>query len=69
MSDTVNVKLDEIKQVYELLERVNEFFHDPLNFADVERFAINNYPQIKNAYYQIVWNWLPPESQQVYEDR
>ena len=69
MPDTVKVKLDEIKQVYELVERMNEFFHDPFNFPNVEKFAVEIYPHIHKAYYHAIWDWLPPEAHRFYEER
>jgi lantibiotic modifying enzyme len=69
MPDTMTVKLDEIKQIYELVERLNEFFHDPYNHPNIEKFATEIYPDIRNAYYHTIRDWLPPEVQQFYEER
>ncbi len=56
------VKTDEIIRVYRLLEALNDFFHQPLNFEDKEtvmRFAQKNYPEIRELYYDTIWEWLP----------
>jgi hypothetical protein len=46
---------------------VNSLFHQPLHYEDpqvVERFAQDNYPEISELYYKIVWKWLPPDVQE-----
>ncbi|RLC18188.1 MAG: hypothetical protein DRI57_08785 [Deltaproteobacteria bacterium] len=56
------VKTNEIIRVYRLLEALNDFFHQPLNFEDKEtvmRFAQKNYPEIRELYYDTIWEWLP----------
>ena len=58
------VKTDEIIRVYRLLEALNDFFHQPLNFEDKEtvmRFAQKNYPEIRELYYDTIWEWLPED--------
>jgi len=45
--------------------------HQPMHYKDpeyVEAFAINNYPELKDLYYDIVWNWLPEEVRRDIED-
>ncbi len=72
MSDKIEVKLDEVKQVFSHLEDLNQFFHQPMNYEtieNVENFLQNGgYEKIRTMYYDIVWNWLPPEVQHEMED-
>ena len=50
----IKVETDEVIRVYRLLEALNDFFHQPLNFEDkniVMSFARKNYPEIRELYY------------------
>jgi hypothetical protein len=69
MSDKVEVAVDEIKRVFELIERVHEFLHQPQNFGEVESFAAQCYPELHGVYYDVVWNWLPQDVKSFYENR
>lgn len=63
----VKVNLKEVLEIFELLERLNSFFHQPRNFESASRpasFVKENYSDIHRAYYETVWNWLPPEIQE-----
>ncbi len=62
----------DLKRLYSLLEELNDFFHQPENFKNldnIERFAIQIYPEIKEMYYNTVWSWLPQELQDEFESR
>jgi hypothetical protein len=61
--------LDEVKRVFDLMEEMNRFFHDPTNYSHVEEFAQKFYPEIRYIYYDILWDWLPEEIQREYEER
>jgi hypothetical protein len=70
--ETINISIAEAEEVFELLEKVNELFHQPMHFKNtelVEKFAEENYQQIEKLYYEVVWNWLPKEIQDKYENR
>ena len=72
MTNSKLIPVSEIKEVFEFLEVANQLFHQSLNYGDnevVKKFATENYPMIKNLYYNIVWNWLPEEEKKKYEDR
>lgn len=63
---------EELKDLYLLLEELNDFFHQPENFkdsADIERFATKIYPGLKEMYYETVWSWLPKDLQEELENR
>jgi hypothetical protein len=55
--------------VFELIERVHEFLHQPQNFGEVESFAAQCYPELHGVYYDVVWNWLPQDVKSFYENR
>lgn len=72
MTKQVSISVEEIKEVFELLEKINDLFHQPLSYREteiVENFADSNYQEIKKLYYDTVWKWLPEEEQKRYEDR
>lgn len=72
MTKQVSISVDEIKEVFELLEKINDLFHQPLSYREteiVENFANSNYQEIKKLYYDTVWKWLPEEEQKLYENR
>jgi len=60
----IEVDLAEIRRVFDLLEKINGLFHQPLKYKDtdlVEAFAKKNYPEIKNLYYHVIWDLLPDD--------
>jgi hypothetical protein len=66
MSRKIEVKLDEVKRVFLHLEDLNSFFHSPTKFEDIDKvkeYVENMYPELQTMYYDIVWNWLPPDVQ------
>lgn len=69
MSAKVEVSVEEIKRVYNLIEKMNEFFHQPYNYSQVDDFAIKIYPELRQIYYHVVWEWLPDNIKQEIEDR
>jgi hypothetical protein len=59
--------VDDARRVFDLLEKLNSLFHQPLGYRDIEivqRFAEQNYQEIKDLYYRVVWEWLPEELRQ-----
>jgi hypothetical protein len=72
MSRKVELELDEVKEVFLLLEEMNAFFHQPMHFDDspqTEEFAGRIYPELHRLFYKVTWNWLPPDVQKEFEDR
>ena len=66
---TVEVSVNEVVQLYLLLEKLNDFFHQPLNYPDVQSLyaflgnADNGvYREIATAYYGVIQTWLPPDA-------
>lgn len=69
MSEKITIELDEAKQVYELLDKLNAFLHQPMNYENIDAFGTEVYPELREAYYRIVWSWLPRDVQKAYEER
>jgi len=62
MSQNLDVPLDEVKRVFDLLDKVNSLFHQPMRYEDpdmVKAFADSNYKEIHELFYNVVWDWLP----------
>lgn len=64
----ITVDLDEVLEIYKLLEDLNEFFHEPSNYEKtskiLEFMEKGSYEKIRHAYYDIVSNWLPKDVQE-----
>ena len=71
MGEKIEIDLDEVRKVFELIEQLQGFLHQPMNFhsQNVHKFATRIYPELHEVYYETVWNWLPPEVQKFYEER
>jgi hypothetical protein len=76
MTDTteisIQVPLSEARRIFDLLEKIHHLMHQPMYYKDpmmVEKFADDNYVEIKHLYYKIVWNWLPVDVQREIEER
>jgi hypothetical protein len=71
MSD-IKVSLEEAKELFMLLEKLQDFMHQPMNYDSQEKFEAfvsSIYPEVSDAYYKKVWNWLPKEVQREIEER
>lgn len=69
---TVQVELAEVKEIFLLLEKLQDFMHQPMNFETqdhFQEFVYSVYPEVKDAYYNKVWGWLPEEAQKEIEER
>jgi hypothetical protein len=69
MSDYVKVNVDELRRVFDLVEKVHDFMDQPLNYKNISDFAEANYLEIKEVYYDILWNWLPDNVKNEIEER
>jgi len=70
MTKTIQVPLEEVIRVFRFLEKVHGEMHQPLAYQDarrVEAFVEANYPEARELYYGVVWNWLPREVQAAIE--
>jgi len=68
----IKIQLEQAEEVFLLLEKLNKYFHQPLNYNSqekIEEFASSIYPEIRTAYYNTVWDWLPEETQEKLENR
>jgi hypothetical protein len=64
MATQVHVPIDEVVRVFRFLEKLHELMHQPLayqNAQQVKAFIDVNYPELKELYYNVVWNWLPEQ--------
>lgn len=67
MTEQVVVDLKDVMRVFQLMEEMNAFFHQPMNFESVDKvqaFAHSHYPEIGELYYRVVWDWLPGDVQE-----
>ena len=73
MGEKIQVDLDEVKQLFLFLEELVGFFHQPMKYGDqakvIDYVENGMYDKRHAAYYNIVWNWLPPAIQKEIEDR
>ncbi|WP_197272156.1 hypothetical protein [Neisseria sp. 83E34] len=55
---------DDVMEIYLLLDKLNEIFHDPDRSGDIniiQKFGDTYYPVIHKLYYETVWNSLTIE--------
>jgi hypothetical protein len=70
-SEKIDVSVDEVRRVFDLLDKVNALFHQPLKYDNsevVKAFAEDNYKEISELYYNVVWEWLPEAVKAEIED-
>jgi hypothetical protein len=71
MTAQIHVPLDEAVRVFRFLEKIHELMHQPLAYQSahqVEAFVEANYPEARELYYWVVWNWLPAQVQSDIEE-
>jgi hypothetical protein len=69
MNQKITVDLIEARRVFELIERLHQFLHDPSNYGECNEFAHQIYPEVRDIYYDVIWGWFPRETQREYEER
>jgi hypothetical protein len=72
MDTHVKISLQEARRVFDFLEKAHELMHQPMAYRDpqrVERFVEDNYVEVRDLYYQVVWNWLPDEVRREIEEQ
>lgn len=69
MGEKVEIAVDEVRRVFELIEQIQQFLHQPMNYKDIQSFAKLCYPELHEVYYEVVWNWLPEHVKAFYEER
>ena len=72
---TITISQDEAFQVYKILEKVQQFLHQPEHHRNewaVQKWlqddSNKNYKDIDIALRDIVWNWLPKKLQKQIEE-
>lgn len=73
MSKKIQIDINEIREIFLFLEELNGVFHDPTKYRNqlylIDYVESGMYQKLHRAYYDIVWNWLPPNVQKEIEDR
>ena len=67
MTEEVVVELKDVMRVFQLMEEMNAFFHQPMNYESADKvkaFANSYYPEVRELYYRVVWDWLPGDVQE-----
>lgn len=66
MTKNIEVKLDEVKRVYNMIEQVHDLLHQPEKYRNtdvIDSFVQENYGELRDLYYDIIWDWLPQDVQ------
>ncbi|WP_417683389.1 hypothetical protein [Pseudidiomarina aquimaris] len=66
MLRNIEVKLDEVKRVYKMMEQLHDLLHQPEKYRNrdvMESFVQEHYAELSELYYEIVWEWLPQDIQ------
>ena len=61
MKKNIEIKDNDLREIYLLLEEINHLFHQPLYYEDkemVKKFAKKHYKTIHKLYYETFWNYL-----------
>lgn len=69
MDREINIKLNEAVHVFEVVEKLQKFLHQPANYLNIEAFAKEIYPELKDVYHNIIWDWLPDDVKAELEER
>jgi len=72
MSTKIEVDVCDVRKVFDVIEKVHDLFHQPMKYKDtskIEEFADENYSEIKELYYDVVWKWLPEDVKKEVENR
>ena len=64
MKKNITIPIEDAWRIFELLEELHDFLHQPMNYSsreDVETWLIKKgvYPELRHVYYKIVGNWFP----------
>lgn len=62
MTKRIEIDLKDVQRLYFLIEKLNHLFHQPMYFEDndiVRRFAEENYPEIRDLYYETLRDMVP----------
>jgi hypothetical protein len=71
MDAHIEVPLNEVRRVFDFLTKAHDLMHQPFNYTNsqvVEKFVEDNYEEVKELYYKIVWNWFPADMQRRIEE-
>lgn len=66
MANNIEVKLDEVKRVYKMMEQMHDLLHQPDKYRNtdvMDSFVQEHYSELRDLYYDIIWDWLPQDVQ------
>lgn len=64
MEDTIKMKSDDLLRLYNVMEEIHDLLHQPLKYRDVQKmddFVKGHYSDIKDLYYNVLWDYLPDD--------
>ena len=62
LDNKIEIDFKDVQRVYFLIEKLNHLFHQPMYFEDkdiVRKFAEENYPEIRDLYYETLRDIVP----------
>jgi hypothetical protein len=65
MSKNVELPIRDAILVYSAIEQIQQFFHNPDNYSEIDNFSDQIYPLIKHVYYEIFDNLFPEEIEEL----
>ena len=68
MKIKLEVEEQDLKDLFYLMEEINDFFHNELNYNDVHKFGEKHYKQISHSFYKVLWEWLPEDEKRRIEN-
>ena len=69
--DEIKISANQVRELYALMEEMNDLFHQPIYYEDKETviaFAEKYSPAIKKAYYETLWTLLPKSDRERIEN-
>lgn len=64
MKHQITIPVEDAWRIYELLEELHDFLHQPMNYsssAEVQAWLTEKgvYPELRDVFYDIVRHWFP----------
>lgn len=72
MSKEIAISSEEVMRIFNFIERIHEFMHQPLNYSkltQVNTFISENCSEAHDLYYKVLRNLLTAEMRAEVEDR
>ncbi|WP_323756666.1 hypothetical protein [Roseivirga sp.] len=68
MKIKLEVEEKDLKDLFYLMQEINDFFHNEINYEDVHKFGRKHYKQINHCFYRVLWEWLLEDEKKKIED-